>query len=112
MARRTVRSVGLLLAIAATIGVAGCCKILRSPKYCPDSPKPTRTATPTTTASKVTPTKTSATSHTITPTPTPTSGTCAAPTIQVDRSLVVHDPAVLASPFGFRKTLQKIIDTS
>ncbi len=42
------------------------------------------------------------------PTPTP----CAKPTVDVDRSLVVHDPAALAADFSLKKTLQKIIDTS
>src|SRR5437867_2124727 len=43
------------------------------------------------------------------PTPTPA---CTTPSVDVDRSLVVHDPAGLASPFALTKTLQAIIDTS
>ena len=42
------------------------------------------------------------------PTPPP----CAKPTVDVDRSLVVHDLAGLATPFALQKTLQRIIDTS
>ena len=47
---------------------------------------------------------------TVTPVPGP--GACATPSIDRDKSLVIHDPALLATPFNFRRTLQKIIDTS
>ncbi|MEO6027311.1 MAG: hypothetical protein ABIR79_10645 [Candidatus Binatia bacterium] len=46
------------------------------------------------------------------PTTPPTPGSCTAPPIDPDRSLVVHDPALLASRFPLRRTLQQIIDTS
>jgi hypothetical protein len=41
--------------------------------------------------------------------PTPV---CVPPTLDVDRSLVVHDPALLAPKFGLKRTLDQIIQTS
>ena len=46
------------------------------------------------------------------PGPGPGPGPCAPPTIDPERSLVIHDPAALANAFPLQKTLQKIIDTS
>lgn len=45
------------------------------------------------------------------PTPPPPP-VCTPPTIAIDPSLVVHDPALLAARFGLSRTLQAIIDTS
>jgi hypothetical protein len=44
--------------------------------------------------------------------PKPTPPPCVPPSVDVDRSLVVHDPANLATPFGFRRTVEQIIATS
>lgn len=90
--RRTLRSsVQPSLLALLLLGASGCCTLF---KICPPTPTPTSTPT-------------------FTPTPTPTTPPgCTLPSIDPDKSLVIHNRALLATPFNLRKTLEKIISTS
>lgn len=88
---------------AAVLAIVGCTNSYPPP---PTPPPPTYTPVdvPTPTAGGPTVTTTA--------TATPPDQPCSVPPIDVHRSLVVHDPALLATPFAFKKTIDAIIATS
>lgn len=73
---------------------------------CDDEPAPTPVPT---TKPTVLPT---VAPPTVGPTAVITAPVCSPPVLDIDRSLVVHDPAALEARFGLTRTLQKIIASS